>query len=249
MAGVASVVELKRIISSKEWFKVFDLPSRDCNITEVRAVFRQLALRVHPDKNPAPEATEAFKRLAQALEKATLECSPAGSGSSGGSSSSSRSKKQAEEEEERKGFCWWEQDWQFVEQWIKRQEEDFERENAQHRERMKAQQVLKRKKQEAANARVQLGVAHLKAKHGLGPPPAAATDIATDTATTYGNSHHNNNRGRFANRKLDDFDDHVDFQSARLRIDMQPPNTGLDDNGNPISEHETESEGEEEDNN
>lgn len=225
-----SATELKRILSAKEWFKVFDVPSSS-NITEVRVVFRQLALRVHPDKNSAPEATEAFKRLAQALEKATLECSPSSSSSSNARSNNNN---EGEGEEERKGFCWWEQDWQFIEQWIKRQEEDFERENARHKERLHAQQAVKRQKQKAANERVQQGLAQLKAKHGLGPLPPPSTVTATTTtsaaaATNTSNSfaHNNNNsgrRGRFVPPSFDDGEEDGggagDFQSARLRIEL-----------------------------
>lgn len=210
--AVASEVELQRIITASNCFAVFDLPFGS-NIVEVKRSFRQFALRVHPDKNSAPLATEAFKRLAQALEQATNSASlsdPSDLPSS------------------RKTACWWEQDWDFIEEWMRRQEEEFEKNNAKHRESMKSSQILKRKKQEEAHKRVQAGLAHLKARHGLGPRPPTPPpqNVAEDE---------------------DDEEESREepvFQEVRLKFEVQTPNTGLDENGQPISEHETDSEGE-----
>ena len=40
---------------------------RDCNDSELKKAYRKKCLKVHPDKNNAPDADEAFKRINQAM--------------------------------------------------------------------------------------------------------------------------------------------------------------------------------------
>lgn len=45
-----------------------ELTAEQDNPTAIRSAYRRLALKCHPDKNPAPEAAELFKQLHAAYE-------------------------------------------------------------------------------------------------------------------------------------------------------------------------------------
>jgi molecular chaperone DnaJ len=52
-----------------EWYEVLGLPE-NATREQVRSVYRQLALRYHPDRNKSPEALEKFKEISQAYAEA-----------------------------------------------------------------------------------------------------------------------------------------------------------------------------------
>ncbi|EJD07708.1 DnaJ-domain-containing protein [Fomitiporia mediterranea MF3/22] len=60
---------VKRIRTCKvtEYYEIMSL-KRDCTETEVKKAYRKLALQLHPDKNNAPGADEAFKMVSKAFQ-------------------------------------------------------------------------------------------------------------------------------------------------------------------------------------
>jgi len=52
-----------------EWYEVLGLPE-SATKKQVRTIYRQLALRYHPDRNKSPEALERFKKISQAYAEA-----------------------------------------------------------------------------------------------------------------------------------------------------------------------------------
>ncbi|KAL8616929.1 hypothetical protein ACOMHN_041848 [Nucella lapillus] len=51
---------VKRIKKCKDFYEVLDV-KKDCKESDMKKAYRKLALQMHPDKNKAPGATEAFK--------------------------------------------------------------------------------------------------------------------------------------------------------------------------------------------
>ena len=49
---------------------------RTASASQLRKAYHKLALRVHPDKNSSPDATAAFKRVAEAHEKLCVIIAP-----------------------------------------------------------------------------------------------------------------------------------------------------------------------------
>ena len=49
----------------RDYYAVLGVP-RDAPADEIKQAYRQLALKWHPDRNPAPEATDRFKEVAEA---------------------------------------------------------------------------------------------------------------------------------------------------------------------------------------
>jgi len=59
---------VKRILElGKDYYKILDVP-KDASDECLKKAFRNLALKIHPDKNNADGATEAFKKLNNAYE-------------------------------------------------------------------------------------------------------------------------------------------------------------------------------------
>lgn len=61
---IAIVRELKK---KKDYYEVLGL-EKSCSVEEVRKSYRKLSLKVHPDKNKAPGAEEAFKAVSKAFQ-------------------------------------------------------------------------------------------------------------------------------------------------------------------------------------
>ncbi|KAI6041307.1 hypothetical protein EDC04DRAFT_3060130 [Pisolithus marmoratus] len=60
---------VKRVKACKitEYYEILEL-KRDCGETEIKKAYRKLALALHPDKNGAPGADEAFKMVSKAFQ-------------------------------------------------------------------------------------------------------------------------------------------------------------------------------------
>lgn len=57
----------KKIMNAKDYYEVLGV-NRDCSEDDVRRAYKKLALKLHPDKNSAPEAAPAFQRVAKGYE-------------------------------------------------------------------------------------------------------------------------------------------------------------------------------------
>jgi DnaJ family protein B protein 12 len=56
----------REIIAQKDYYKVLGV-ERNCTEAELKKAFKKRAIKVHPDKNPAPRATDAFKKVNAAM--------------------------------------------------------------------------------------------------------------------------------------------------------------------------------------
>lgn len=56
----------KEVLRCKDYYQMLGV-QRDCNDSELKKAYRKKCLKVHPDKNNAPDADEAFKRINQAM--------------------------------------------------------------------------------------------------------------------------------------------------------------------------------------
>lgn len=59
--------ECNRIITSKSYYDVLGVP-RSATEDEIKRAYKKLALKFHPDKNPAKRAGEAFNKIAEAFQ-------------------------------------------------------------------------------------------------------------------------------------------------------------------------------------
>lgn len=60
---------VKRVLACQatDYYEILRI-KKDCTETEVKKTYRKLALTMHPDKNSAPQADEAFKRVSKAFQ-------------------------------------------------------------------------------------------------------------------------------------------------------------------------------------
>lgn len=58
---------VRQIKKQKDYYQILDL-ERECTVEDVRKAYRKLSLKVHPDKNKAPGAEEAFKAVSKAFQ-------------------------------------------------------------------------------------------------------------------------------------------------------------------------------------
>lgn len=58
---------IRQIKRQKDYYQILGL-ERDCTVEDVRKAYRKLSLKVHPDKNKAPGAEEAFKAVSKAFQ-------------------------------------------------------------------------------------------------------------------------------------------------------------------------------------
>ena len=60
------VVSVQRIKKCKDYYEILEV-SKDATDAELKKKYRKLALALHPDKNKAPGASEAFKAVGNAF--------------------------------------------------------------------------------------------------------------------------------------------------------------------------------------
>ena len=65
MAEEESVRICKEMLASKDYYQILGV-AKDASEADIKKAYKKKSLKVHPDKNKAPEAQEAFKRLSQA---------------------------------------------------------------------------------------------------------------------------------------------------------------------------------------
>ncbi|KAE8714189.1 Heat shock protein DnaJ isoform 2 [Hibiscus syriacus] len=58
---------VKQIKKKKDYYEILGL-EKTCSVEDVRKAYRKLSLKVHPDKNKAPGAEEAFKAVSKAFQ-------------------------------------------------------------------------------------------------------------------------------------------------------------------------------------
>merc|ERR1719222_1890148 len=64
--------EVQRILRTKDYYDLLDV-SREAGEDAIKRAYKKLALKLHPDKNKAPGAEEAFKKLSKAVQCLTDE--------------------------------------------------------------------------------------------------------------------------------------------------------------------------------
>lgn len=58
---------IRQIKRSKDYYSILGV-EKSCSVDEVRKAYRKLSLKVHPDKNKAPDSEEAFKIVCKAFQ-------------------------------------------------------------------------------------------------------------------------------------------------------------------------------------
>ena len=67
-AGASEQIQLvQTVLAASDHYAVLQV-ARDATTKEIRMAYRRLALKLHPDKNRAPDAEEAFKKAAESAE-------------------------------------------------------------------------------------------------------------------------------------------------------------------------------------
>uniref|UniRef100_A0A2P2LC53 Uncharacterized protein MANES_14G131700 n=1 Tax=Rhizophora mucronata TaxID=61149 RepID=A0A2P2LC53_RHIMU len=61
------VTIVRQINRKKDYYEILGL-EKSCSVEDVRKAYRKLSLKVHPDKNQAPGAEEAFKAVSKAFQ-------------------------------------------------------------------------------------------------------------------------------------------------------------------------------------
>ncbi|EZG55160.1 DnaJ [Gregarina niphandrodes] len=56
-----------KVIAAKDLYQVLGV-SRDANEDQIKKAYRKLAMQLHPDKNGAPKAEEAFKKISKSFQ-------------------------------------------------------------------------------------------------------------------------------------------------------------------------------------
>ncbi|XP_038695692.1 chaperone protein dnaJ 49-like [Tripterygium wilfordii] len=58
---------VRQIKKKKDYYEILEL-ERTCSVEDIRKAYKKLSLKVHPDKNRAPGAEEAFKLVSEAFQ-------------------------------------------------------------------------------------------------------------------------------------------------------------------------------------
>ncbi|KAJ6829755.1 chaperone protein dnaJ 49-like [Iris pallida] len=61
------VTIVKQIKTQRDYYQILGV-EKSCSVEDVRKAYRRLSLKVHPDKNKAPGAEEAFKAVSKAFQ-------------------------------------------------------------------------------------------------------------------------------------------------------------------------------------
>lgn len=61
------VTLIREIKKSKDFYEILGV-EKSCSVEEIRKAYKKLSLKVHPDKNKAPGADEAFKTVSKAFK-------------------------------------------------------------------------------------------------------------------------------------------------------------------------------------
>lgn len=61
------ILIVRQIKKKKDFYEILGV-ERSCTVEDVRKAYRKLSLKVHPDKNKAPGAEEAFKSVSKAFQ-------------------------------------------------------------------------------------------------------------------------------------------------------------------------------------
>jgi len=64
--------EVQKILRTRDYYEILGL-DRNADEKQVKSAYKKLALRLHPDKNKAPGAEEAFKKVSKAVQCLTDE--------------------------------------------------------------------------------------------------------------------------------------------------------------------------------
>jgi DnaJ-class molecular chaperone len=64
--------EIANIIRAKDHYQVLGVP-RDADKDAIKAAYKKLALRYHPDKNKHPKAIDVFRKVANSYDVLTNE--------------------------------------------------------------------------------------------------------------------------------------------------------------------------------
>ncbi|PPS14754.1 hypothetical protein GOBAR_AA05812 [Gossypium barbadense] len=65
--SIQQIVIVKQIRKKKDYYEILGL-EKSCSVDDIRKAYRKLSLKVHPDKNKAPGAEEAFKAVSKAFQ-------------------------------------------------------------------------------------------------------------------------------------------------------------------------------------
>ncbi|BAM39642.1 predicted protein [Theileria orientalis strain Shintoku] len=57
----------RKIVNSKDYYETLQV-AKNCSVEEIKKSYKKLALKLHPDKNPSPLASEAFKKVSTAFQ-------------------------------------------------------------------------------------------------------------------------------------------------------------------------------------
>ena len=57
---------MQAVLSKKDYYEILGLTKGGCTEKDIKKAFHKMSLKVHPDKNRAPKAGEAFKKVNQA---------------------------------------------------------------------------------------------------------------------------------------------------------------------------------------